>query len=276
MPFDFSAYWPHLTAATLLDIALIVIFIPWVLLSKKDASATVAWCLVVLLMPWFGALLFWVFGYNYLLHRVRHQRGDKRPERRLPPPPPPLSADENCQEHQLGELAQRVQAYPVRAGNAVTVYHETEQAFTSLLEAIGAARHYIHLEYFILRSDDTGCRLLDLLERKAKEGIEVRLLFDGMGSMKLKRSRLRPLVEAGGQAAAFLPDPSCSRGRASRTRRWHARSGHSFSVQSCCTTAVLCNRSAASSHQTTSDGVIANACGASDCAIGFAPPRAER
>jgi cardiolipin synthase len=203
--FDLSAYWPHLTAATLLDIVLIVIFIPWVLLSKKDTPATVAWCLVVLLMPWFGALLFWVFGYNYLLHRVRHQRGDIRPERRQPPPPPPLTAGENCPENHLGELAKRVQAYPVRGGNAVTVYHDTKQAFTDLLDAIGSARHYIHLEYFILRADDTGRRLLDLLERKANEGIEVRLLFDGMGSLKLKRSRLRPLLDAGGLAAAFLP-----------------------------------------------------------------------
>jgi cardiolipin synthase A/B len=202
---DFADYWPHLTLATTLDLALIVIFIPWVLLSKKDAPATLAWCLIVLLMPLFGALLFWVFGNNYLLHRVRHQRGEQGTRRQHHPQRDALPPEAERKEHYLGELAERVQAYPVRPGNAVTVYHDTEQAFAALLDAIGAARHYVHLEYFILRSDATGGRLLDLLTQKAKEGIEVRLLFDGMGSRKLKHRRLQPLRDAGGQAEAFLP-----------------------------------------------------------------------
>jgi cardiolipin synthase len=202
---DFPDYWPHLTAATTLDIVLIVIFIPWVLLSKKDAPATLAWCLIVVLMPLFGALLFWVFGYNYLLHRVRHQRGEQDLRRQHHPARAVLPPDLDRKAHHLGELAERVQAYPVRPGNAVMVYHETEHAFASLLDAIGTARHYVHLEYFILRSDATGGRLLDLLTQKAKEGVEVRLLFDGMGSMTLMHRSLQPLRDAGGQAAAFLP-----------------------------------------------------------------------
>ncbi len=202
---DLSAYWPHVTAATALDVVLILIFIPWVLLSKKDATSTVSWCLVVLLMPLFGALLFWVFGYNYLLHRVRHQRDKHGVRRRHHPPRQPLPPGDDEKEHHLGELAERVEAYPMKAGNAVTVYHETEHAFAALLDAIGQARHYVHLEYFILRSDATGERLLELLARKAKEGVEVRLLYDAMGCLHLRRRSLRPLREAGGQTAAFLP-----------------------------------------------------------------------
>jgi cardiolipin synthase len=202
---DLFTYWPHVTAATALDIVLMVLVIPWILLSKKDATSTVAWCLVVLLMPLFGALLFWMFGYNYLLHRVRHQRGEQGSHRRHHPPREPLPPDDNQKEHHLGELAERVGAYPMRPGNAATVYHEMEEAFTALIEAIGAARHFIHLEYFIIHSDATAERLLQLLASKAKEGVEVRLLYDGMGSLHLKRRSLRPLLEAGGQVAAFLP-----------------------------------------------------------------------
>lgn len=200
---ELSLYWPHLVAA--LDLIVLAVFIPWVLLSKKDATSTVAWCLVVLLMPVFGALLFWVFGYNYLLKRVRHQRGAHGTRRRHHPSSPALSPEADQTEHHLGELAERVEAYPMKAGNAVVVYHEMTDAFTVLLEAIESARHYIHLEYFILRSDDTGERLLQLLARKAKEGVEVRLLYDAMGSLHLKGRSLRPLREAGGQIAAFLP-----------------------------------------------------------------------
>jgi cardiolipin synthase len=201
-----SDYWPHLAAAfSALNVALIAVFLPWVLLSKKDATATVAWCLLVLFVPLLGALLFWVFGYNYLLHRVRHQRGAIDTRRRHHPWQPPLAHDEERKEHHLGELAERVGAYPMRPGNAVTVYHETDHAFAALLDAIESAQHYVHLEYFIIRSDATGARLLDLLARKAKDGVEVRLLYDGLGCLHLKRRTLRPLLEAGGQVTAFLP-----------------------------------------------------------------------
>jgi cardiolipin synthase len=201
-----SEYWPHLAAAfSLLNVALIVVFLPWVLLSKKDATATVAWCLLVLFVPLLGALLFWGFGYNYLLHRVRRQRGERGGHRKQHPYPdgPLLQAGQG--EDDLGELAERVNAYPPRRGNALTVYHETEHAYNALLDAIAAAQKYVHLEYFILRSDATGHRLFDLLAHKAKEGVEVRLLYDAMGCLHLKGRSLRPLLESGGQAAGFLP-----------------------------------------------------------------------
>jgi cardiolipin synthase len=98
-----------------------------------------------------------------------------------------------------------VGAFPVSGGNAVDVYPDTARAFAALLDAVAAARHHVHLEYFILRNDETGRRLLDLLADKAREGVQVRLLFDAMGCLHLKRSVLRPLQDAGGRAVAFLP-----------------------------------------------------------------------
>jgi cardiolipin synthase len=193
-------YWPHLTVAGL-EVVLLIVVIPWVLLTKRDAKAAVAWCLVVLLWPIFGAFLFWVFGYNYLLHRVRHQRRIHPPHRRQRREP----ASEQPEDLELGRLAAEVGAFPVSDGNAVTIYDETKQAYDELLEAIAAARHHVHLEYFILRGDETGRRLLDLLTDKAREGVEVRLLFDAMGCLHLKRRVLKPLQEAGGQTIAFLP-----------------------------------------------------------------------
>jgi cardiolipin synthase len=202
-----SDYWSHLAVGvSVTNVVLVVVFIPWILLSKKDAQATVAWCLLVLFLPIAGSLFFWVFGYNYLLHQVRHQRGEhtgrRRHRRRAGEVGPTCEASGDAD---LRELAERVEAYPARPGNAVTVYHDTGQAFEALLDEVGRARHHVHLEYFILRSDATGEHLLQALTRKAKEGVEVRLLFDGMGSRRLRSRSLRPLREAGGQSAAFLP-----------------------------------------------------------------------
>src|SRR6516164_399883 len=126
-----SEYWPHLTIAiSVIDIILILVCVPWILLSKKESTSTVAWCLLVLFLPLAGALFFWIFGYNFLLNRVRHQRGERGGRHKQHPHPDErLHGDEDGNEHHLGELAERVKAYPVRHGNALTVYHETERAF---------------------------------------------------------------------------------------------------------------------------------------------------
>ncbi len=197
-----SEYLPHIILSVL-DLVVLVVFIPWVLLTKKDPTAAVSWCLLVLLLPLVGALLFWAFGYNYLLRRMRHERFSRalfreRILRALGEEKAPDPAD-------LGRVAMRVKAFPSMSGNAVTLYHDTNQAFPALLQAIEAARHHVHLEFFILRSDPTGEALFDLLAHKAKEGVEVRLLYDAMGCLHLKQRSLQPLRDAGGRTAAFLP-----------------------------------------------------------------------
>ncbi len=196
-------YWPHITFLGALDLIVILVFIPWELLTKRDPSAAVAWCLTVLFLPLFGALLFWAFGYNYLLNRVRHKRLSRElyRERHLTPSPEAEAPDPD----DLGRVGVRVGAFPPAPGNAVTLYHATDLAYPALLEAIEAARHHVHLEFFILRSDGTGQRLYDLLAKKAKEGVEVRLLYDAMGCLHLKERSLQALVAAGGRTASFLP-----------------------------------------------------------------------
>jgi cardiolipin synthase A/B len=206
-------YWPHLTFLGTLNVLLLCTVIPYVLLTKKEPATAVAWVLFVLLVPLLGSLIFWGFGYNYLLNRVKHLRRERplirerqadagRPidEKTLAP-----SEEERKEDREIAKLARRFHAFPARDGNAVTLYHETADAFAAVQEAVEGARHHLNLEFFILRSDETGLSLLDLLTRKAKEGVRVRLLYDAMGSVHLRQRALTPLREAGGQVHAFLP-----------------------------------------------------------------------
>jgi cardiolipin synthase len=208
-----SEYLPHITTLLAgLDVVVMALFIPWVLMTKKDASGAVAWSLVIILVPLMGAVLFWVFGYTHVnrpLRRVRRQRSAYRAQH----PPRTQSAsrgEEEEDEHpatysNLGQVARRVHAFPITPGNSVALYHDTQEAFTALLDAIREARHHIHLEFFIVRSDITTDALVAVLAHKVREGVEVRLLYDAMGSVNLKSRSLRPLLDAGGTARAFLP-----------------------------------------------------------------------
>ena len=165
------SYLPHLTTGFLiLNAVVVVTFIPWILMSKRRATAAVAWCLVVLLMPIIGALLFWVFGYAHVsrpLRRVQRQRSAFRARH-----PPRLQEAARGEDEEiptwagLGEVACRVQAFPVSPGNAVNLYHDTAQAFDALLAAIAAAAHHIHLEFYILRNDPTAASLIERLAER--------------------------------------------------------------------------------------------------------------
>jgi len=67
------------------------------------------------------------------------------------------------------------------------------------------ASRTIWAEYYIIRNDDTGHRFLDILAERARSGVEVRLLYDAVGSLGLDRHRLRAIAEANGRTEAFLP-----------------------------------------------------------------------
>jgi cardiolipin synthase len=208
---NFLDYLPHVTLLALLEVVVVILVIPWVLLTKKDAMSAVAWCLIVLFVPLLGALLFWTFGYNYV-RRLRSKRRHRASFLHRHPPQNPFAAREagdgtgdEPTGYDLVRLANQVRAFPVSRGNAVTIYHETHEAFAALLDTIGQARHHVHLAFYIFRSDDTGQQLVDVLTQKAKEGVEVRLLYDAMGCVRTRQRLFEPLRAAGGKVAAFLP-----------------------------------------------------------------------
>src|SRR5262249_3658334 len=105
----------------------------------------------------------------------------------------------------LARLARRMGAFPVTAGNQVALYYDGQSAFDAMLEAIRSARHHIHLETFIFQPDGTGRLFLDALTQKARAGVEIRLLYDAMGTRRLTRKLLRSLRAAGGACSVFLP-----------------------------------------------------------------------
>jgi cardiolipin synthase len=89
--------------------------------------------------------------------------------------------------------------------NDVELFFSGEDKFTALLESISNAKRYIHMEYYIFHSDQIGEKVIDALAQKAKEGVEVKLLVDGMGGRRLAKSDVTRLKAAGGEAALFFP-----------------------------------------------------------------------
>lgn len=89
--------------------------------------------------------------------------------------------------------------------NTVDLYFDGNDKFDKLLESLNSAEHYINIQYYIFKSDGLGKRVIDVLCKKAKEGVKVKVLLDGMGGRKFGREYKEQLRESGAELAVFLP-----------------------------------------------------------------------
>jgi cardiolipin synthase len=90
-------------------------------------------------------------------------------------------------------------------GNRLQLYAFGDAGLAAMLAAIESARRRVHLETYILRTDATGRRFIEALERRARQGVAVRLLYDALGSLGLDPGAFAGLRAAGGAVVAFNP-----------------------------------------------------------------------
>lgn len=90
-------------------------------------------------------------------------------------------------------------------GNHVELYFDGDRAFTSMIEAISSAHHFVHLEMYMFFSDQTGSKFADALSAKAREGIPVRVLYDAIGSMEADPMQWARMRDAGVTVIEYRP-----------------------------------------------------------------------
>lgn len=89
--------------------------------------------------------------------------------------------------------------------NDITVYTDGEQKFQALMDEIKKAEKFIHIQYYIIRDDELLRRIEIPLIEKAKQGVEVRILYDGMGGRGLKKKTLDKYKKEGIKTGEFFP-----------------------------------------------------------------------
>lgn len=178
-----------------------------ILLTYRTPQGALAWIIGLLGIPWLTVPLFVLIGrYRFggyirarraldqslsgLLQRMEQQSTS------IPAPGSQRFRDELQVLCRLGRL-------PFTDGNQCTLLRNGEATFEALFEAMENARHYILLEFYIVRSDRVGQRIKAILERKLAEGVQVWFLYDNIGSVWLPRKYLQELEQAGARVAAF-------------------------------------------------------------------------
>lgn len=165
-----------------------------VLQEPRQPGGTLAWLMAIILIPYVGVPL-------YLLIGGRKVRRAARKKAVLYTGDPPAAREEEAGAG--GVWGPGVP--PPRPGNTVDMHFNGETAFWRLMGMIEEAKESLHVMTFILGREETGKALTRLLARKAAEGVEVRLLLDSLGSIWASGAFLRPVIEAGGRAATFMP-----------------------------------------------------------------------
>ncbi len=165
---------------------------------RRNASATILWIFVAWSFPGFGALLYLSFGIDRvpvkgLENKVTNQlMMRKRDEQHLDSSSfKAWHYDYRTESEQIKELFARQlnhaidglnPEHPLINGNRIEPLVCGDQAYPLMLQAIRSATDHIHMQSFIIANDPTGIQFLDALKAKAEEGVQVRLLFDRLGS----------------------------------------------------------------------------------------------
>lgn len=188
--------------------ALVVIFI-----SRKSPSSTWAWLFVLFFLPIIGFALYLLLGRNLQKkHFVRWHA---------------IQQEETIEifHEQKTALEEGTYEFPnaitkkhsplikmnvdynhalLSSKNDVKIFSEGKDKFRSVIEDIENAKQSIHIQYYIYKMDDVGKSIYNALIKKAQEGIEVKMIYDDLGSRKLRIKHFKKLTEAGGQVVAFF------------------------------------------------------------------------
>jgi cardiolipin synthase len=191
-----SYYWISSELLTHLGFLLALVFLANLLRQKRSPSSTIAWLLVILLLPYVGVPLYVMFG-GRKMNPMARRKG------RIYSPPPAGEGDSR------GVGTERLLASygvpPARAGNRIELVTSGDDAYCRIMRMIEEARSTIHITTYILGWDEASRSLVERLIERARDGVTVRLLIDDVGSWRLPRRKLAPLIEAGARVAFFMP-----------------------------------------------------------------------
>ncbi|MGH8083700.1 MAG: cardiolipin synthase [Lysobacter sp.] len=172
----------------------------WIVLQKRAPAATLSWLISLAALPYLGFLIYYFFGPQ----RIKRQRL-RRVRARAALPAPPAGLAPSVEAIELARVAQATTGLPPTTATRADLLIDGAAKFEALLAAVAQAREHVHLEYYIYEPDRTGAALRDALIARARAGVEVRLLLDAVGSGKVSRRFLQPLLDAGGEVAWFHP-----------------------------------------------------------------------
>jgi len=181
-----------LYSMTIIGLALII------MLENRNPLKTIPWVIVLIFIPGIGLIVYFFFGRDNRRLRIITRRMYKRFKKQIRIEYQPQDISLIPKEYlPLAKLLNNSHYSAIFSGTALTSYTNGKDKFDALLTDIAIARHHIHLQYYIFEADAIGHRVKEALVQKAKEGVEVRILYDDVGNWGAKKQIFEEMKEAG-------------------------------------------------------------------------------
>jgi len=205
---DFILLW-YWIPLLIIDIAVIILIVS----DNVNPPKALAWLLVVIFLPVAGIILYFFFGQKFKTDK-RFQKFEKTQRKQILEKWDQLTQilkkDFLEIENHIDDLSEvykylnNTYTAPPTIRNEVKLLINGEEKFPEVLKALQQAERHIHLEYYIFEEDEIGKTILEILENKAKNGVEVRVILDDLGSSRLNK-KIKKYAESGIQFQIMLP-----------------------------------------------------------------------
>lgn len=178
------------------------------MLENRFAHDTLLWMYVLLFFPVIGYIFYlfsgqlYIKGYLFQTKRKRDREEWKNLVNELSTPD--LSFLNNHQQA-FSEFAKNAAETTISTASNTKVLKNGKETFSEIIKQLKKAEKFIHIEYYIFRSDRLGIEIIDILIEKANAGVEVLFIFDAAGSLSLANKEVKRMKEAGVKAYPFSP-----------------------------------------------------------------------
>lgn len=204
-----TTYGLSLTLVINIILTFIIIF-----LERKNPQSTYAWLLLLWMIPALGFVFYLFFSQNLTRRKIFKISTTERALTNAVIQQQKRDLTENGWEEQelpwdrYGDLIrfhENLSNAIYTDDNRVDIFTDGAEKFAALLEDIAQAKDHVHIQYFIFKSSALANRIMAALKEKALNGVEVRLLFDDMGAIFLKKIDFQDLKASGVKVARFFP-----------------------------------------------------------------------
>lgn len=190
----------------------IILIASKILIDTESSAKAAAYILLIFILPVVGILIYLSFGLNYRKNEIYTKKLvlDEEQSQRIEAFIQQYKTDYLHQfeegysnYYSLGKMLYADNQSISTRNNKVKILQNGENKFPELLQALRKAQHHIHLEYYIYDDDEIGNEIAKILVQKAKEGVEVRFIYDDFGSRPIRKKLIPKLRKAGVEAYAF-------------------------------------------------------------------------
>lgn len=192
-------------------LSIIFIFVV-IFIERRKPESTIAWILILTFLPYVGVFLYIMLGdtFRFNIHKKEKNKlaSNKRYKKLIHDQIKFINSDERIRKFSSASNLMLLNSSAdslLTANNDIKVYNKGIDKYGDLFRDIDNAKKFIHISYYIIRRDEYGSKLTNLLIKKAKQGVEVRLIFDHIGSKMTSLKCFKELIKSGAKVEKFFP-----------------------------------------------------------------------